>query len=95
MVENKLILSALNERRYTVYNRALLFGGIVLGTYLYRRERHLRHHADLAKEFCMSQVVNFKACKPNWINPCKNELYDLHDCIYRSKGYNQTDRDLF
>ena len=94
MVENKQLIAA-RTYHYSKFTKPLLLGGIVLMGYLYRRNRQLNHDADVAKEYCMSQVINFKKCNPNWINPCKNELYDLHDCIHKSKGYNQTDIDLF
>mmetsp|Transcript_18774 Transcript_18774/g.34041 ORF Transcript_18774/g.34041 Transcript_18774/m.34041 type:complete len:98 (+) Transcript_18774:2936-3229(+) len=60
----------------------------VYGAYRFWRRRELAYQAEVAKEFCPSELRLFSQCLEGK-QACTTEMVYLHDCIYRQRGHHQ------
>jgi len=63
--------------------------------FLHYRPSRISHDAQLAKEYCPKEVVAFLKCQEDrQLGRCDREVLFLHNCVYKSKGFNQMDMDF-
>lgn len=76
----------------------LVYFGVPSSIYLYYAyiyfPRLIKHEAELAREYCPSQVRDFLKCKQKNLYECEREMKHLHNCLHKFKGFNQEDKDL-
>lgn len=70
-------------------------GATVAFYFLHYRPSRISHDAELAKEYCPNEVVRFLKCQEERsLERCDKEVLFLHNCVYKTKGFNQMDMDF-
>ena len=73
----------------------VLISALPIYYFLVDRPKKIHHDAQVAREFCPNHVRTFMKCfQGKQLEQCEKEMLLLHNCVYKEKGFNQTDMDF-